>query len=84
MVQSLKADDDYSAHCTQLTETSPDEIRIVDTATHTPVCVDNSNETTSTVKPKCTFGNNKIICGKRPGDTTISLYCVDEKQYGSE
>ena len=73
-----EADDDYSAHCTQLTETSPDEIRIVDTATHTPVCVDISNETTSTVKPKCTFGNSKIICGKRPGDNIINLYCVDE------
>ena len=73
-----EADDDYSAHCTQLTETSPDEIRIVDTATHTPVCIDISNETTSTVKPKCTFGNSKIICGKRPGDNIINLYCVDE------
>ena len=72
-----EADDDYSAHCTQLTETSPDQTRIVSVDTHAPVCIDISNNTVSTVKPKCNFGN-KIICGTNPDNPLVTLHCVDE------
>ncbi len=68
---------DHSAHCTQLTETSPDQIRIVSVVTHTPVCIDISNNTVSTIKPECTFGN-KVICGTSPDNAIVTLYCVDE------
>lgn len=69
---------DHSAHCTQLTETSPDQIRIVSVDTHIPVCTNILDNTVSVTKPKCRFGNGKVICGTSPDNITVTVYCVDE------